>query len=122
MPQPHRTNIHPRLDNDHRPVLSFNYPTERNTQNMTHYGVANDYDYNETHKRERLTLWSGAFSSGYEGEALSLPSGKGYMVTPYYGEKFRVASPTPRTDENYQQVDAALNAALNAYHAAKASA
>ena len=90
---------------------------------MTVYGITEDYDYTSTHKRERLMIWSGAFMSTYEGEALSLPNGAGYMVT-VYGSYFlepvkvRVACPSPRTDANYQEVDAAIGAALNTHHTA----
>jgi hypothetical protein len=80
---------------------------------MTHYGVMEDYDYNQTHKRERLTIWSGPFASVLEGEAYSLPKGDGYMITTYHGDKIRVECPTPRTDENYQKVDKAISDALN---------
>lgn len=83
-----------------------------------YYGVTTDYDYNETHKRERLDVWSGPFMSEWEGSALSLPKGDGYMVTLYGGKKVRVSCPTPRTDENYLEVDAAINAALREHHEA----
>lgn len=81
---------------------------------MTHYGIIEDYDYNQTHKRHRLTLWSGMFASVREGEAYSLPNGKGYMVRLEYGEKVRVSCPSPRNSENYMHVDEAINRALNA--------
>ena len=80
---------------------------------MTRFGIMTDYDYNETHKRERLTIWSGPFASVREGEAYSLPKGDGYMVTLEYGGKVRVTCPTPRTDATYIEVDAAINKALN---------
>lgn len=80
---------------------------------MTHYGIIEDYDYNQTHKRHRLSLWSGPFASIREGEAYSLPKGNGYMVALEYGGKVRVACPSPRTDENYSEVDEAINKALN---------
>lgn len=79
-----------------------------------YYGVCTDYDYTSTHKRERLTVWSGPFLSDYEGEAFTLPRGDGYMVTTYGGDRVRVTCPTPRTDDNYPAIDAAINAALNA--------
>lgn len=82
---------------------------------MTSYGVATDYDYTATHKRERLSIWSGPFFSVYEGEAFTLPKRDGYMVTTYNGDRIRVTCPAPRTDENYQQVDDAIAAALTAY-------
>lgn len=80
---------------------------------MTHYGIIEDYDYNETHKRHRLSLWSGPFASVREGEAYSLPKGNGYMVNLGYGDKVRVTCPSPRTSENWIEVDEAINKALN---------
>ncbi len=82
---------------------------------MTRYGIISDYDYNLTHKRERLTIWSGSFMSDYEGEAYSLPKNNGYMVNLGYGDKVRVTCPTPRTDKNYNEVDEAINKALNGH-------
>lgn len=80
---------------------------------MTRYGIIEDYDYNQTHKRKRLTIWSGSFMSDREGEAYSLPKGDGYMVTLHYGDKVRVTCPVDRTDANYQEQDEAINKALN---------
>lgn len=80
---------------------------------MTQYGIIEDYDYNATHKRKRLTLWSGPFASVREGEAYSLPKGDGYMVTLEYGDKVRVECPVERTNENYIEQDEAFNKALN---------
>lgn len=79
------------------------------------YGVATDYEYSATHKRERLTVWSGPFYSVYEAEAYTLPAGDGYMVTTYNGDRLRVECPTPRTDATYQAVDDAISATLVAY-------
>lgn len=87
---------------------------------MSRYGVTTDYDYNQTHKRERLRLWSGTFFDQFEATALSLPNGAGYMLTVYAGQKIRVSCPAPRTDANYQQVDTALSEALTAYYATPA--
>lgn len=80
---------------------------------MTRYGITEDYEYNATHKRKRIMLWSGAFMSIYEGEAFSLPNGNGFMVNLGYGDKVRVECPVERTDENYQEQDKAINDALN---------
>lgn len=80
---------------------------------MTRYGITEDYEYNATHKRKRLMLWSGSFMSDYEGEALSLPKGDGYMANLGYGDKVRVTAPVERTDANYQEQDKAFNDALN---------
>lgn len=85
----------------------------------THYGVMTDYEYTATHKRERITVWSAPFASVYEGEGYSLPNGAGYMVTTYNGDKVRVACPAPRNETNYNVVDKAIAAALNAHHNAR---
>lgn len=77
---------------------------------MSKFGVATDYEYNKTHKRDRITVWSGQFCDTFEADGLSLPTG-GYMLT-YFGKKIRVKCPSPRTEENYLQVDAAVSAAL----------
>lgn len=86
---------------------------------MTRYAVATDYDWQRTHKTDRLTVWSGAFASQYEGEAISLPRGDGYMVHLYYGDKVRVSCPVGRTDDNYMQIDQAISGAINAHFAKK---
>jgi len=80
---------------------------------MTHYGITVDHDYNLTHKRKRLMLWSGSFMSTYEGEGFSLPKGDGYMIDLGYGDKVRVECPVERTDVNYQEQDKAINEAVN---------
>lgn len=81
------------------------------------YGVTEDYEYNATHKRHRLTLWSGTFRDVPEGSALSTPTG--YMITPYYGDKIRVECPSPRDDGNFWEVDKALSRALAREHVAR---
>lgn len=63
-------------------------------------------------KREYLTVWTGPFASEYEGQAVTLPKGDGYMVTRYNGEKVRVTCPTPRTDDNFTEIDNAISEAL----------
>lgn len=83
-----------------------------------HYGVTTDYDYSDAHKRERLDVWSGPFMSEWEGSALSLPKGDGYMLTTHSGAKVRVSCPTPRTDETYREIDDAISAALREHHEA----
>jgi hypothetical protein len=82
---------------------------------MAHYGIATDYDRNEGRKRDYLTVWSGAFASDYEAQGVSLPRGDGYMLTTYGGAKVRVTCPTPRNEDTWQEVDAAINAALSAH-------
>lgn len=86
---------------------------------MTTYGVAVDYEYSSTHKRERLTVWSPPWFSVFEAEGYSLPKGDGYMLTTYNGDKVRVTCQAPRTGENYQEVDKAISDALNAHHKAR---
>lgn len=80
-------------------------------------GVATDVDYSMTHKRDRLTVWSGEYFGTLEATALSLPNDAGYMVTMYSGGKIRVVCPVGRTDDNYQGIDKAISDAVNAYYA-----
>jgi hypothetical protein len=75
---------------------------------MSKYGVRTEYDYNDTHKRDCVTVWSGAFSLVYEATGFSLPRNDGYMLTTYNGDKIRVSCPCPRTESNYLEVDAAV--------------
>jgi hypothetical protein len=86
---------------------------------MTRYGVATDYEYNETHKRDRITVWSQAFMESFEAEGYSLPRRDGYMLTTYNGDTVRVTCPVPRNENNYQEVDRAVSDALDAHHAAR---
>ena len=81
------------------------------------YGVRTEYDLNEGKRRDYLTVWSGPFSSVWEADGVSLPGGDGYMLTTYNGDKVRVTCPTPRTDDTYVEVDAAIDAALTAHFA-----
>lgn len=82
------------------------------------YGVRDEYA--PRFGRQVLTLWSGTFSDAYEGEAVELPKHNGYMIRTrgflgYGAQSIRVECASPRTSENYQEVDAALNEALNAH-------
>lgn len=65
--------------------------------------------------RERLRLWTGAFMSDPVGVAEELPKRDGYMVTvgQYGWVKVRVTCPSPRTNNNYREVDAAIAAAFD---------
>jgi hypothetical protein len=81
------------------------------------YGVTSDYEYNATHKRDKIRVWSGAFFSVFEAEGYSLPGGDGYMLTTYNGDKVRVTCPARRNGDNYRKVDAAVSAALRAHYA-----
>lgn len=69
-------------------------------------------EYAPTFGRQNLTLWSGAFSSTFEGAARELPGHDGFMVTMYYGPKVRVTCAAPRTGDNFEQVDKAIRDAV----------
>lgn len=65
--------------------------------------------------RQILTLWSGAFASDFDGTAVELPKHNGFMVTVdhlTWSHKFRVSCESPRNDENFERVDAAIQAAF----------
>jgi hypothetical protein len=85
------------------------------------FGVCTDYEANRGRKRDHVTVWEGPFADQYVASGVSLPRGNGYMLTLDWGDKVRVTSPTPRTDDNYHEVDAAINAALTAHYARKAA-
>lgn len=70
-------------------------------------------EYTPTFGRQNLTLWSGPFASNYEGSARELPNHDGFMVSLFRGQ-VRVTCPSPRDDDNWMQVDEAINAALAA--------
>lgn len=84
---------------------------------MRYIGVRDEYA--PRFGRQLLTLWSGGFSSDYEGEAMELPNHDGYMVRLAFGGKLRVECESPRTEENYQRVDRALAGAIEAYEQAR---
>lgn len=66
-------------------------------------------EYSPRFGRQRLTLWSGAFASTFEGWATELPKHDGYMVQlDYFRGKVRVECEAPRTDENWLRVDKAI--------------
>lgn len=77
---------------------------------MTTYGVTTDYDRNDGRRRDYLRVWSGPRYHTWEADGVSLPRGDGYMLTTYNGDRVRVSCPTPRTDETFQQINAALSA------------
>ena len=79
------------------------------------FGTATDYEYSATHKRQRLTVWSGSFMSTFEGDALSLKDG--FMITTYNGDKVRVTCPPVRNETTYGEVDDAISDALDAHYA-----
>lgn len=68
-------------------------------------------DEHTNRRRQLLTLWSGAFASDYEGEAVELPKHNGFMVS-FAGRKIRVECESPRTESNFSAVDEAINLAL----------
>lgn len=76
----------------------------------THYGIRDEYDPH--FGRQRLTMWSGAFCSVFEGWATELPKHDGYMVELEYVGKIRVSCESPRTDENWTEVDDAIRAGI----------
>lgn len=76
----------------------------------TRIGVRDEYA--PMFGRQNLTLWSGSFYSVFEGEARELPNHNGFMVSIEYGPTIRVECPAPRTDENFEQVDAAIRDAI----------
>jgi len=78
----------------------------------TRYQIATDYQ-TKPRTRDYLDIYSGPFADTWEGGAVSLPKRDGYMVTLYNGKKIRVSCPVGRTDENYRQIDAAINDAIN---------
>lgn len=78
------------------------------------YGIRDEYA--PMFGRQVLTVWSGAFCSDLDATAWELPNGGGYMLDVMYGpnsgSKVRVECPSPRTDSNFHEVDAALDAAM----------
>ena len=84
---------------------------------MTRFGVMTDYEYSAEHKRNRITVWSGAFMGTFEAEGYSLPKGDGYMLTTYNGDKVRVSC-AMRNNSTYPDVDAAISRALAEHYAA----
>lgn len=90
------------------------------------YGVTVDYDANEESAQSGenifyMHMWSGAFMSDLEAYVESDETKTGYNVYPYYNTDtpFFVKAPVPRTEENYETVDALLNVGLNAYNAGR---
>lgn len=72
-------------------------------------------EYRTTFGRQVLSLWSGQFGDGFEGMAVELPGHDGFMVTLdkiTTSEKVRVSCPAPRTESNFDAVDAAISAAI----------
>lgn len=85
------------------------------------YGITENYEANEESRASGenifyMTMWSGRFMEVQEAYVESDKEGTGYHVYPPYDEVgFFVKAPVPRTEANYQMVDALLNVGLNAY-------
>lgn len=88
------------------------------TQSQREFGIATDYDYRVSHKRDRIVVWSGPFYSVFEAEGFSLPNNAGYMLTTYNGDKVRVDCPSPRDSENHEETDRLVSQALTAHYLA----
>lgn len=85
-----------------------------------HYSIMTDYD-RSTEKREQIIVWSGPFASGWEARGSAANGASHYEMTDYSGKRFRAKLPegvtAPRTEENFQQIDAAISAAYDAHNA-----
>ena len=81
---------------------------------MTRYGI---HPHDRTPHTEPFTVWSGAFMSELEGYGTFRDGAKSVIVHVDYLEPVRVTFPEgvtlPRTDDNYEAVDAAISDALN---------
>ncbi|QNJ55584.1 hypothetical protein SEA_PHINKY_93 [Microbacterium phage Phinky] len=93
---------------------------------MTRYGYTEDYEYNATHKRIYFTIWSGSFMSVWEADGYATPGAKQVTLNTYaQTNKVVVKLPDgvtfPRTDENYEAIDAAISAALNEWERKRGS-
>lgn len=84
----------------------------------TIYGVMTMYDDSAEAGYSIITVWSGPFASTFEARGIELDTrkGEGYLLTTYNDDTFFAACPSPRTDENYQQVDEAISRALEAHY------
>jgi hypothetical protein len=60
---------------------------------MTKFSVATDYEYNKTHKRDAISVWSGAFCQDWEASGIALPGNRGYMLTLNGGGPFITDEP-----------------------------
>lgn len=83
------------------------------------YGTTTDHDYSAEHVRQKIDVWTGPWFHEHVATGLSLADG--FMLTTYNGDKVRVSCPSPRDDENYTQVDAAIADAMKQYEAARGS-
>lgn len=76
-------------------------------------------EYSPRFGRQVLTIWSGPFAETFEGTAVELPKGDGYMITTRQNVKIRARlapSYVPRSDATYRKVDWKIDLCLNAYY------
>lgn len=99
--------------------LTGTWPVEPTVPPRKPFGVTEDYDYGATHKRSKIDVWSGPFYHTREGTGFSRANGRGFIITTYNGDKVTVDCASPRTDDNYIEVDKAIDAALAAHYAKK---
>lgn len=69
-------------------------------------------EYKPIFGRQILTIWSGNFASDYEGVAIERPNHSGFLVK-LTNRKITVLCTSPRTPENFNEVDNAINHAIN---------
>lgn len=72
-----------------------------------------------------FAVWSGAFMSTFEADGRFRPGARSVTLTTYNGDKVKATMPDgvtlPRTEHNYQRVDAAISEALTAHYAKNGS-
>lgn len=83
------------------------------------------YGIRDEHKpifgRQRLTIWSGFCMADFDGTAFELPNHNGFSIRFDFGnfdpkqKLMQVKCPSPRTEQNCDQVDKAINEAINKY-------
>lgn len=84
---------------------------------MTRYGITTQPS--ERGVSDWLTVWSGAFSSDFEGQGIARPGAKQITISLEWRGQVIVKLPDgvtfPRTDANYEAIDAAINEAIKAH-------
>lgn len=79
------------------------------------YGIVTEQSENGL--GQWVAVWSGAFMSTFEGQGLGRPGAKQITISLEWRDKVVVKLPEgvtfPRTDENYTEIDDAINAAIN---------
>lgn len=90
---------------------------------MTMYGVA--VSERDSGRGFYLSVWSGSFMSTWEAQGYPRDGAKRITLTTYNDDKVVVHLPEgvtfPRTDKNYEAIDAAIDGALNEYERARGS-